>query len=225
MSAQRGTIDSVLWFWVVVLVALIGAIAVVASGRGDTMAEVYDDRPDATLPSGRPLTADDLREVRLNTGVRGYRMDEVDALLARLEAELIDRDDPTGMRVVSPAATLVPDDRLDERDDIGHGFGPDDGSDQGLLAVDDDGPIVVNDRDLEDHHSEGQDPGDLPTDGEHPGDLLTDGEHPGGLPTDGDGEDASDLATQSSAEAPSTSDGGSHPVDASEVAAERPRDP
>jgi len=81
-----------LWFWVVVLVVLIGAIAVVAAGRGDSMVEAYDDRPDASLPTGRPLTADDLRAVRLNTGVRGYRMDEVDALLARLEAEMIQRE-------------------------------------------------------------------------------------------------------------------------------------
>ncbi len=57
------------------------------------MAEVYDDRPDVALPTGRPLTAEDLRTLRLNTGVRGYRMDEVDALLARLEAELIERED------------------------------------------------------------------------------------------------------------------------------------
>lgn len=93
MSPKRGTIVFVLWFWVIVLVALIGAIAVVAAGRGDSMAEVYDDRPDATLPAGRALTADDLRSVRLNTGVRGYRMDEVDALLSRLEAEMIERED------------------------------------------------------------------------------------------------------------------------------------
>jgi DivIVA domain-containing protein len=93
LSHQRGTIGAVLWFWVVVLVAVIGAIAVVAAGRGDSMAEVYDDRRDTTVPTGRPLTADDLRAVRFNTGVRGYRMDEVDALLARLEAEALDRED------------------------------------------------------------------------------------------------------------------------------------
>ena len=92
MSVKRGTIDHVLWFWVIVLVAIIGAVAVVAAGPGDTMAEVYDDRPDANLPTGRPLNADDLRSLRLNTGVRGYRMDEVDALLSRLEAELIERE-------------------------------------------------------------------------------------------------------------------------------------
>jgi DivIVA domain-containing protein len=83
----------VLWFWVVVLVVLIGAVAIVAAGRGDSMVEVYDDRPDASLPAGRPLNADDLLSLRLNTGVRGYRMDEVDALLARLEAEMLERDD------------------------------------------------------------------------------------------------------------------------------------
>jgi len=98
LSHQRGTIGPVLWFWVVVLVAVIGAIAVVAAGRGDSMVEVYDDRPDSTLPAGRPLNADDLRTVRFNTGVRGYRMDEVDALLARLEAELLVREDHDSYR-------------------------------------------------------------------------------------------------------------------------------
>jgi len=92
----------VLWFWVIVLVALIGAIAVVAAGRGDSMSEVYDDRPDTSLPAGRPLTADDLRGVRINTGVRGYRMDEVDALLSRIEAEMIERENRDDVRVVRP---------------------------------------------------------------------------------------------------------------------------
>lgn len=103
-----------LWFWVVVMVVLIGAIAIVASGRGDSMVEVYDDRPDATLPAGRPLRADDLRSVRLNTGVRGYRMDEVDALLARLEAEMLEREDHEDVRVVTAdgaePADVEPDD-------------------------------------------------------------------------------------------------------------------
>ncbi len=82
-----------LWFWVIVLVVIIGAIAIVASGRGGSMAEVYDDRPDVALPTGRPLTAEDVRSLRFNTAVRGYRMDEVDALLARIEADLIDREE------------------------------------------------------------------------------------------------------------------------------------
>jgi DivIVA domain-containing protein len=88
---------------------LIGAIAIVASGRGDSMAEVYDDRPDASLPMGRPLNADDLHSVRLNTGVRGYRMDEVDALLARLEAEMLEREEHAdGAEPAEPASREEP---------------------------------------------------------------------------------------------------------------------
>lgn len=77
-----------MWLWVVVLVAVIGAIAVLAAGRNDALVEVYDDRPDVTVPTGRPLTADDIAAVRFSTAARGYRMDEVDALLARVEADL-----------------------------------------------------------------------------------------------------------------------------------------
>jgi len=75
------------WFLAVVAVALMGAVAVVASGRGGTMAETFDDRPDARVPAEGPLTAADLRRVRFSTAFRGYRMSEVDALLDRLAAE------------------------------------------------------------------------------------------------------------------------------------------
>lgn len=81
-----------MWFWVVVLVLIIGGIAVLAAGRDDTMTEVYDDRPDATVPAGRLLTAEDLAAVRFSTALRGYRMDEVDALLDRLQADLRARE-------------------------------------------------------------------------------------------------------------------------------------
>lgn len=75
----------VLWALVVVV---LGGCVVVASGRGGQLAEVYDDRPDVLVPGDRPLTADDLRAVRFTTAFRGYRMAEVDALIARLAAEL-----------------------------------------------------------------------------------------------------------------------------------------
>jgi DivIVA domain-containing protein len=110
----------VLWFWVVVLVAIIGAVAVVAAGRGGSMADVYDDRPDASLPTGRPLTAEDLRTLRLNTGVRGYRMDEVDALLERLQAEMLSRE-ADEVRVLQ---------RSEEVPDIAPEPAPDEGRDQ-----------------------------------------------------------------------------------------------
>ena len=51
------------------------------------MVRVYDDRPDALVPSDRPIGADDLRRVRFSIAFRGYRMSEVDALLDRLASE------------------------------------------------------------------------------------------------------------------------------------------
>ena len=76
------------WFFAVLIVVVMGGVAVVATGRGGSMAETYDDRPDARVPADGPLTALDLRSVRFGTAVRGYRMSEVDALLDRLAAEM-----------------------------------------------------------------------------------------------------------------------------------------
>ena len=77
-------------FFVILIVLVMGAVAVVASGRGGSMAEVYDDRPDARVQADGPLSATDLRQVRFSTAFRGYRMSEVDALLDRLAAELVE---------------------------------------------------------------------------------------------------------------------------------------
>ena len=81
-----------MWLFAVVAVAVMGVTAVVATGRGGSMGEVFDDRVDARVPAGRPLTAADLRRVRFSTALRGYRMAEVDALLDRLAEELELRD-------------------------------------------------------------------------------------------------------------------------------------
>ena len=77
-----------MWFFAVLIVAAMAVTALVAVGRFGTMADVYDDRPDATVPADGPLTAGDLEAVRFTTGLRGYRMDEVDALLDRLATQL-----------------------------------------------------------------------------------------------------------------------------------------
>lgn len=76
------------WFFAFLIVALMGVVAVVASGRGGWMADAYDDRPDSRVQADGPLTATDLRQVRFSTAFRGYRMSEVDALLDRLAEEL-----------------------------------------------------------------------------------------------------------------------------------------
>ena len=84
-----------MWFFAILIVLALGAIATAAAGRGAPLAEAYDDRPDATVPAAGPLGADDLRHVRFTIALRGYRMSEVDALLDRLAAEM----DPPSHRV------------------------------------------------------------------------------------------------------------------------------
>jgi DivIVA domain-containing protein len=86
------------WFFAIFIVLLMGGVAVVAAGRGGSLAETFDDRPDARVQADGPLTATDLRRVRLTTAFRGYRMSEVDALLDRLALELEGRDRPAAER-------------------------------------------------------------------------------------------------------------------------------
>jgi DivIVA domain-containing protein len=85
-----------MWLFAVLIVLAMAGVAMVASGRGGSMAPAYDDRPDLALPEGRPLAAEDLRTVRFPLALRGYRMSDVDAVLARLATELEDRDDSSG---------------------------------------------------------------------------------------------------------------------------------
>lgn len=88
-----------IWLFAVLVVLALGAVAVVAAGRGTPMAEAFDDRPDAVVPESGPLTADDLRRVTFSLAFRGYRMAEVDALLDRLARE---RQAPGGTETDEP---------------------------------------------------------------------------------------------------------------------------
>lgn len=81
-----------IWFLAVVAVLVLGAIAVIAAGAGEPLQPVHPDRPDRWVPADRSLTSQDVRQVRFAVGVRGYRMDEVDALLDRLADELEARE-------------------------------------------------------------------------------------------------------------------------------------
>ena len=92
------------WFFAVLIVLVLGAVAVVAAGRGASMGPAYDDRADVALPGDRPVTGDDLRALRFNTAVRGYRASEVDALIDLLAAQLDERRGGAGdQRPGSPA--------------------------------------------------------------------------------------------------------------------------
>jgi DivIVA domain-containing protein len=79
------------WFFAVLIVLAMGGVAAVAAGRGGSLGPAYDDRADVRLPADRPVTGTDLRALRFNTAVRGYRASEVDALIDRL-ADQLDRD-------------------------------------------------------------------------------------------------------------------------------------
>jgi len=78
----------VTWVLWVLVVLVIGGCVVLAVGRGGEMREAYDDRRDVLVPGDRRLGSEDLRAVRFTTAFRGYRMAEVDALIARVAGEL-----------------------------------------------------------------------------------------------------------------------------------------
>lgn len=85
----------------VTVLTLLGVLAIlfttaVLVTRGDPLlVETTPDRPDLQLPT-TPLTADDVEQVRFSSAPRGYRMEEVDAVLERLARELAERDRARG---------------------------------------------------------------------------------------------------------------------------------
>jgi len=100
-----------MWVFAILVVLALGAVALVAAGVGTPMGEEYGDRPDALVPADRPLRSEDLRRVRFSVALRGYRMDEVDALVDRLAEELRARETPPPADPRAPA----PDPDGDER--------------------------------------------------------------------------------------------------------------
>ncbi len=79
-----------------VILAVIGGIAVVAAGRGGGLPEVEPERsPTGALPDGTVDRAG-IDGLRFSLALRGYRMDEVDAVLDRLVGEL----DRRGARIL-----------------------------------------------------------------------------------------------------------------------------
>lgn len=76
-----------MWLFAILVVLAMGGVALVASGRTGALPEEYDDRPDVRVPAG-VLRGDDVRRVRFSLAFRGYRMSEVDTLLARLADQL-----------------------------------------------------------------------------------------------------------------------------------------
>jgi DivIVA domain-containing protein len=76
----------------VIVVVLVGAgilvgVALLLSFTDSGMSEERSDHGDLGLPD-RPLTAEDIPGLRFRTGVRGYRMEDVDSALERITEAL-----------------------------------------------------------------------------------------------------------------------------------------
>lgn len=99
------------WVFAVLVVLVMGGVAVVASGRGGALPQVWDDRPDVRVPAGH-LGSDDVRRVRFSLALRGYRMSEVDTLLTRLADQLAEGESgtpPDGGSGPAPLSDETPD--------------------------------------------------------------------------------------------------------------------
>lgn len=75
-----------------VVAGLAFAVVVVVTGRAEVMAEMPADAT-PQLASGDPIRPADVAAARFDLALRGYRMDQVDALLDRVSTELAARDE------------------------------------------------------------------------------------------------------------------------------------
>jgi DivIVA domain-containing protein len=87
-------------------------------GRAETRPPAELDRSPVELPDDRPVTADDVRALRISVAVRGYRMSEVDWLLDQFALTLEERDaEITRLRAAAqPPAAEPPGDRPEQEE-------------------------------------------------------------------------------------------------------------
>nr|EIF92332.1 DivIVA domain protein [Streptomyces tsukubensis NRRL18488] len=81
-------------FLLIAMVVVVGAVTLAVLGGGDSAAlpEAAPERLVDPLPESRPVGRADVEALRLPVAARGYRMADVDDALARLGAELAERD-------------------------------------------------------------------------------------------------------------------------------------
>ena len=108
---------------VLVVAALLFLGASLLMGRGETQPPAELDRSPVELPDDRPVTGDDVRDLRISVAARGYRMTEVDWLLEQFADALDERDaEIASLRArlaeqQEPAAAADPGDGADDRTD------------------------------------------------------------------------------------------------------------
>ncbi|MFM9135503.1 MAG: DivIVA domain-containing protein [bacterium] len=77
--------------FILVAIAVIAGIVMLATGR---LRDGFPDADEARVAVGMPqaplgdLRPEEIEQVRIDQALRGYRMDEVDALIDRLTAEI-----------------------------------------------------------------------------------------------------------------------------------------
>lgn len=77
--------------FILVAIAVIAGIVLLATGRvRDGLPDVDETRTALGMPQAPvgDLRPEDIEQVRIDQALRGYRMDEVDALIDRLTAEI-----------------------------------------------------------------------------------------------------------------------------------------
>ena len=76
------------WILAALAIGVVGLAAAASTGRFGEMPDVVDDRVQPTVPATGPLTSADLREVQFAVVPRGYSMEQVDAVLQRIAAQI-----------------------------------------------------------------------------------------------------------------------------------------
>lgn len=77
--------------FILVAIAVVAGIVLLATGRlRDGLPDVDERREAAGMPQAPvgELRPEEIEQVRIDQALRGYRMDEVDALIDRLTAEI-----------------------------------------------------------------------------------------------------------------------------------------
>jgi DivIVA domain-containing protein len=76
------------WILAALAIGVVGLAAAASTGRFGEMPDVVDDRVHPVVPESGPLTGSDLRDIQFAVVPRGYSMEQVDALLERLAAQI-----------------------------------------------------------------------------------------------------------------------------------------
>ncbi len=117
-------------FLIILAVLLIGLAAAFVLGRraglSMGMPEPVSSAAGRGLPPGEEITSHALGAVRFDRAVRGYRMDQVDAVLDRLRAELADREARLGELATAGGGVFPVVSLEDELRDIDHYPRPED---------------------------------------------------------------------------------------------------